>query len=442
MPSRESVRGDEVRERAVLVGLAHSHGRLEEAEASLEELALLADTAGAEAVDRVIQVRDTPDTATYLGKGKAHEVIELAHALHADAIIFDDELAPAQGRNLEDLAGINPLAPNQLKIIDRTGLILDVFSQHAHSAEGKLQVELAQLNYHIPRLRGWSDVMSRLGGGIGTRGPGETKLEVDRRRIRKRLTKLRGDLADVQRTRDLKRKSRVRSGVPQISLVGYTNSGKSTLLNALTGAGVLVEDRLFSTLDPTARRLDLPDGRHAVLSDTVGFVKKLPHTLVEAFRSTLEETSNSDLLLHVVDAAQADPAAHIDAVAKVLGEIGASQIPTILAFNKRDLVSDADAAVLGGRYPGAVFISAARGDGLEDLLTILGRRVAAARLLVEFEIPFERGDVRSHLHEEGEVLEETFEAGGYRLHMRTSQDVLARFGDFLVDGGALGPNGS
>src|SRR5207244_3025952 len=206
-----------------------SNAQFEAAEAALDELAMLADTAGAEAVERVIQVRETPDTATYLGKGKAREVVELAQALHADAIIFDDELAPAQGRNLEDLAGINPLAPNQIKIIDRTGLILDVFSQHAQSAEGKLQVELAQLNYHIPRLRGWSDVMSRLGGGIGTRGPGETKLEVDRRRIRKRLTKLRGDLADVERTRDLKRKSRALSRVPQISLVGYTNSGKSTM---------------------------------------------------------------------------------------------------------------------------------------------------------------------------------------------------------------------
>src|SRR5207248_8162275 len=281
--------GGDVRERAVLVGLAPSHAEFEAAEASLDELALLADTAGAEAVERVIQVRETPDTATYLGKGKAREVVELAQALHADAIIFDDELAPAQGRNLEDMAGINPLAPNQLKIIDRTGLILDVFSQHAHSAEGKLQVELAQINYHTPRLRGWSEVMSRFGSGIGTRGPvgtrgpGETKLEVDRRRIRKRLTKLRDDLADVERTRALKRKSRIRARVPQISLVGYTNSGKSTLLNAMTGAGVLVEDRLFSTLDPTARRLDLPDGRHAVLTDTVGFVKKLPHTLVEAF---------------------------------------------------------------------------------------------------------------------------------------------------------------
>src|SRR5207302_2065021 len=264
--------------------------------------------------------------------------------------------------------------------------------------------------------------------------PGETKLEVDRRRIRRRLAKVRADLGDVERTREIKRNRRVRSGVPQISLVGYTNSGKSTLLNALTGAGVLVEDRLFSTLDPTARRLDLPDGRHAVLTDTVGFVKKLPHTLVEAFRSTLEETGLSDLLLHVVDASQPDPEAQMDAVARVLGEIGASQIPTILAFNKRDLISEADAAVLAARHPGAVFISAARGDGLEDLLATLGERVAAARLVVDFEIPFDRGDVRSHLHEEGDVLEETFESGGYRLQVRTSQDVLARFSEFPVNG--------
>jgi len=423
------------RERAVLVGLATSHAQLEEAESSLEELALLVDTAGAEAVERVIQVRDNPEPATYLGKGKAREVIELAHALHADAIIFDDELAPAQGRNLEDLAGVNPLAPNQLKIIDRTGLILDVFSQHAHSAEGKLQVELAQLNYHIPRLRGWSDVMSRLGGGIGTRGPGETKLEVDRRRIRKRLTKLRGDLADIERTRKIKRSRRVRAGVPQISLVGYTNSGKSTLLNALTGAGVLVEDRLFSTLDPTARRLELPDGRHAVLTDTVGFVKKLPHTLVEAFRSTLEETVSSDLLLHVVDAAQPDPAVQIEAVRRVLGEIGAAEIPTILALNKRDLVPDEEAAMLSARHPGAVFISAARGDGLGNLLAVLADRVAAARLVVEFDVPFDRGDVRALLHGEAEVLEETFGPTGTRLQVRTSQDMLARFAEFVGGGG-------
>lgn len=382
---------------------------------------------------RIIQVRDTPEPATYLGKGKAHEAIELAIALGADAIVFDDELAPAQGRNLEDLAGVNPLAPHQLKIIDRTGLILDVFSQHAHSAEGKLQVELAQLNYNIPRLRGWGDVLSRLGGGIGTRGPGETKLEVDRRRIRKRLTKLRGDLADVQRTRDIKRTRRERTGIPQVSLVGYTNSGKSTLLNALTGAGVLVEDRLFSTLDPTARRLDLPDGRRVVLTDTVGFVKKLPHMLVEAFRSTLEETAHSDLLLHIVDASQPDPYAHMDAVDRVLTEIGAADIPALLVFNKRDLISDDTAERLAARFPSAVFISAAAGTGLDELLAILSQRASATRLVAEFLVPFARGDVRSQMHEDAEVLEETFGAEGAHLQVRATPDVMGRYQEFLVE---------
>ncbi|MGH2718155.1 MAG: GTPase HflX, partial [Actinomycetota bacterium] len=313
------------------MGLAHSAGALEEAEASLDELALLADTAGADTVERVIQVRDSPEPATYLGKGKAKEVIDLAYALDAGMVIVDDELAPAQGRNLEDLAGVNPLAEHQLKIVDRTGLILDVFSQHAHSAEGKLQVELAQLNYQIPRLRGWGDVMSRIGGGIGTRGPtrgpGETKLEVDRRRIRKRLAKLKTELADVERTREVKRSRRVRTGVPQVSLVGYTNSGKSTLLNALTGAGVLVEDRLFSTLDPSTRRLRLPGGEMVLLSDTVGFVRRLPHQLVESFQSTLEEVASADLLVHLVDAGTREAEHRIEAVRAVLREIGAAAVP-------------------------------------------------------------------------------------------------------------------
>lgn len=416
------------------MGLAHSTGALREAEASLEELALLADTAGADTVERVIQVRDSPEPATYLGKGKAKEVIDLAYALDAGMVIFDDELAPAQGRNLEDLAGVNPLAEHQLKIVDRTGLILDVFSQHAHSAEGKLQVELAQLTYQIPRLRGWGDVMSRIGGGIGTRGPtrgpGETKLEVDRRRIRKRLAKLKTELADVERTRETKRSRRVRTGVPQVSLVGYTNSGKSTLLNALTGAGVLVEDRLFSTLDPTARRLELPDGRAAVLIDTVGFVKKLPHTLVEAFRSTLEQTAGSDLLLHVVDAAQADPVAQIDAVRGVLTEIGADDVPTILALNKRDAATPEALEALARRFPNAVFISAHTGEGLPELLDVLAERVAATRMVVELLVPFDRGDVRSQIHDQAEVLEETFGEDGYRLQVKSSRPVLARFAEF------------
>lgn len=424
--------GPDRRERVVLVGLARSAAQMEDAESSLEELALLAETAGAEAVEAILQVRETPDPATYIGKGKAREVVERARALGADAVIFDDELAPAQGRNLEDLAGVNPLDPDALKIIDRTGLILDVFSQHAHSAEGKLQVELAQITYMLPRLRGWGEVLSRLGGGIGTRGPGETKLEVDRRRINRRLAKLRRDLEDLERTRQIKRGRRVRAGVPQICLVGYTNAGKSTLLNALTDASVLVEDRLFSTLDPTARRVRLADGRQAVLIDTVGFVRKLPHQLVQAFRSTLEETVEAELLLHVVDAAGPDPQAQVAAVDQVLNEIGARDRPRVLALNKADLIPEAIAATLSRRFPEGVFISAARSEGLEALLEVLTRRLDIGRTVAAFHVPFDRGDVRSLLHAEGEVLDESFGPDGAQLRVRTSSSVITRFEDYLV----------
>ena len=419
------------RERVVLVGLAHSQRDVPAAEASLEELALLADTAGADAVDRILQVRDNPDPATYIGKGKAKEVVDIARALDADAIIFDDELAPAQGRNLEDVAGVNPLAEKGLKIIDRTGLILDVFSQHAHSAEGKLQVELAQINYMLPRLRGWGEVMSRLGAGIGTRGPGETKLEVDRRRINRRLVKLKGDLADLERTRGIKRSGRLRAGTQQVSLVGYTNAGKSTLLNALTGAGVLVEDRLFSTLDPTARRLELPDGRHAVLIDTVGFVRKLPHQLVEAFRSTLEETKTSDLLLQVVDASDSDIAGQMEAVERVVREVGANHVPRLVALNKADLLTPALRATLSAAYPQAVFISAATGEGLPELLAIVAERLDEGRTVATFRVPHERGEIRNELHASGEVLEESFAEEGAVMVVRAPASLLHRFADYL-----------
>jgi len=419
------------RERVVLVGLAHSQRDVPAAEASLEELALLADTAGADAVDRILQVRDNPDPATYIGKGKAKEVVDIARALDADAIIFDDELAPAQGRNLEDVAGVNPLAEKGLKIIDRTGLILDVFSQHAHSAEGKLQVELAQINYMLPRLRGWGEVMSRLGAGIGTRGPGETKLEVDRRRINRRLVKLKGDLADLERTRGIKRSGRIRAGTPQVSLVGYTNAGKSTLLNALTGASVLVEDRLFSTLDPTARRLELPDGRHAVLIDTVGFVRKLPHQLVEAFRSTLEETKTSDLLLQVVDASDSDIAGQMEAVERVVREVGANHVPRLVALNKADLLTPALRATLAAADPQAVFISAATGEGLPELLVIVAERLDEGRTVATFRVPHERGEIRNELHASGEVLEESFAEEGAVMVVRAPASLLHRFADYL-----------
>lgn len=420
------------KERVVLVGLARSPAGIEAEEASLDELAALADTAGAEAVDRIIQVRPTPDPASYIGKGKAKEVMERARALKARAVIFDDELAPAQGRNLEDLAGVNPLDPNALKIIDRTGLILDVFAQHAHSAEGKLQVEVAQTNYMIPRLRGWGEVMSRLGGGIGTRGPGETKLEVDRRRINRRLSKLRGDLKKVEKTRRIKRGKREKSGVLEISLVGYTNAGKSTLLNAMTGSNALVEDRLFSTLDPTARRVGLPDGREAVLIDTVGFVRKLPHQLVEAFRSTLEETVRADLLLHVVDASSSDPSGMAEAVGTVLLEIGADRVPQIVALNKADLVTPEVRERLCGRFPEGVFISATTGEGVDLLLEKIADRVSSGLTVATFVVPLDRGDIRSLLHESGEVIQETYEAGGLRLVVRVSPETMSRLRDFLA----------
>lgn len=425
------------RERVVLVGLARTQAEVQGAEESLQELALLADTAGADDVARIVQVRPSPDPATYIGKGKAREVVEQARILHADAIIFDDELAPAQGRNLEDLAGVNPLAENAMKILDRTGLILDVFSQHAQSAEGKLQVELAQISYMVPRLRGWGDVMSRIGGGgagpgIGTRGPGETKLEVDRRRIKRRLTKLKHDLEDLERTRKLKRRKRLRAGIPQVSLVGYTNAGKSTLLNALTGAGVLVEDRLFSTLDPTARRLNLSDGREAILIDTVGFVRKLPHQVVEAFRSTLEETIYADLLLQVVDVSQSEPDAEVEAVESVLIEIEAERIPKIVALNKSDLIDSDQRDRVRRMFPEGVFISASKGVGLQELMQRITDRLQMTYSTAIFEVPFTRGEVRSLLHSESEVLEETSAETGVRMVVRASPSLIARLHEFVM----------
>lgn len=417
------------KERVVLVGLARSPTQVHAAEESLEELAQLAETAGAEDVGQFVQVRQTPDPATYIGKGKATEVVEAARALKADAIIFDDELAPAQGRNLEDLAGVNPLAADAMKIIDRTGLILDVFAQHAHSSEGKLQVELAQINYMVPRLRGWGDVMSRIGGGrggagLGTRGPGETKLEVDRRRISRRLVKVRSELKDVERTRAVKRKRRVESGVPQISLVGYTNAGKSTVLNALTDSDAKVEDRLFSTLDPAARKLQLSSGRPAVLTDTVGFVRKLPHQLIEAFRSTLEESALADLLVHVVDASRTEPDAQARAVEEVLAEIGAGTIPRIVALNKCDLLNSETRERTLRMFPSGVLVSGTTKEGMSQLLEVITDQVSRHLEVAEFEIPFANANLRSLLHERAEVLSETHTAETMTLSVRAKPEVI------------------
>jgi GTP-binding protein HflX len=368
-------------------------------------LELLVETAGSESVGRIIQKRDHPDVATFIGRGKVAQLRDYARSVGADAAIFDDELSPAQQRNLE--------AKLEIKVLDRTIVILDIFAQHAASREGKAQVELAQLSYLLPRLRGWGVALSRQAGGrvaggagIGTRGPGETQLEVDRRKINRRMTKLRADLKDFAKTRTLKTKDRERHNVPTVALVGYTNAGKSTLLNRLTGADVLVADQLFATLDTTARQLELPDGRAVVATDTVGFVKKLPTQLVEAFKSTLEDTLRADLLLHVVDASHPEAEAQILAVDRVLADIGADDLQRLLVLNKADA---ADRDILPGRqrqWGDAVVVSAVTGEGIQGLLERIVELVPPARRLVEAVVPYDRADLVAAAHRDGEVLKE------------------------------------
>ena len=394
-------------------------------EASLDELAALADTAGAEVVGRLVQRRDEPDPTSFIGRGKLDELHAMIHAAGARLVVFDEELTPAQLRNLEERL--------KVKVVDRTALILDIFALHAASREGKAQVELAQLNYLLPRLRGWGEAMSRMGGGIGTRrGPGETKMEVDRRRIRRRISKLRGDIADLATTRSVKRAGRERSGVAQVALVGYTNAGKSTLMNALTGAGVLVADQLFATLDPTVRRLGLPGGRSATVSDTVGFVRKLPHDLVEAFRSTLEEVALASLILHVADASAEDVEEQVAAVRDVLAEIGAGGIPEVLVLNKMDLLSDVDRARAGRRHPEGVPASALRGEGLDPLLERVEAALPRPPIEVELLVPYERQDVVARLYREAEVIAAEPNTTGTSVRARVREDQLAWAGGFAV----------
>lgn len=408
-----------VRERAVLVGVGHGIDP-----SDLDELAALADSAGAEPVSRIVQTRSDPDPATFVGKGKLEEIHRAVHVTGADAVILDDELTPGQLRNLEGRLGT--------KVIDRTALILDIFALHARSREGKAQVELAQLNYLLPRLRGWGEAMSRLGGGIGTRGPGETKLEVDRQHIKRRISKLRRDIKDLARTRDVKRARREGSGVQQIAIAGYTNAGKSTLMNALTEAGVLVADQLFATLDPTIRRIALPGGRHATISDTVGFVGKLPHDLVEAFRSTLEEVTRADLVLHVADASSPEVSQQVEAVRGVLAEIGAGAIPEVLVLNKVDVLSEMDRERAARRFADAVAISALTGEGTEALLERVALELPRPPVEVTLLVPYGRDDVIALLYRDAEVLDTEAGADGTLVRARVRDRQLAAVGHYVV----------
>jgi len=410
------------REKIILVGVTIPPATSAETEHHLDELALLVDTAGADEAARVIQRRDSPDPATYVGKGKAEELRDLSLTVDADTVVFDDELSPAQSRNLEKILGRTA--------IDRTAVILDIFAQNARTQAGKAQVELAQLRYRLPRLRGRGKALSQQAGGIGTRGPGETQLEVDRRRLVRRMTKLEAELKELTKNRRTQRRARSRSRLSTVSLVGYTNAGKSTLLNQLTDAGVLVEDRLFATLDPRTRRLQLPGGESVLLSDTVGFVRKLPHQLVEAFRSTLEVVKESDLLVHMVDSAADDPEEQIEAVRAVLAEIGADRVPELLAFNKADVSREAKR--LAERYPGSVELSALTGEGIGNLVQTIGDRLRALGRIVELVVPYDRGDVLAAIHREGEVLVETHEDNAARLRVRVDDAGAARFQEFVA----------
>ncbi len=413
-----------VRQRALLVGTGVDARDAEAAEASLEELALLTETAGAEPVLLSLQRRTTPDPATYVGKGKAQELREQAEGLDVDVVVFDDELTPAQQRNLEHLF--------ERDVVDRVALILDIFAQHATSQEGMVQVELAQLRYRLPRLRGRGIQLSQQGAGIGTRGPGETQLEVDRRRIQRRIQQLERDLKTLAKRRDTQRKARVRRGLARVALVGYTNAGKSTLLNRLTDADVLVQDILFSTLDPTTRRLRLPGGEIVLLSDTVGFVQRLPHQLVEAFQSTLEEVADADLLLHVVDASSPDVGALISAVRTVLEEIGAATLPELIVWNKRDLVDAGDLDDLLDDHKGSLAVSGATGRGIDELRDVIAARLRELDRLVELTVPYERGDVLAALHRDGEVLVEVHDDAGMRVRARLPEPVLSRVREFVT----------
>jgi GTP-binding protein HflX len=417
-------------ERVVLIGV-WTEGTADDAINSLAELQALAETAGAIVLEGAMQRRQKPDPATYVGSGKAQELRDIVVATGADTLICDGELTPSQLKKLEEVV--------KVKVIDRTALILDIFAQHARSKEGKAQVELAQLTYMLPRLRGWGESMSRQaggrvagGGGIGSRGPGETKIETDRRRIREKMSKLRRELKALSTVRETKRQERVRNAVPSIAIAGYTNAGKSSILNRHTGAGVLVENALFATLDPTVRRAELDDGRGYTLTDTVGFVRHLPHQLVDAFKSTLEEIKAADLIIHVVDGSHPDPESQLAAVREVFREIGADDVRELVVINKADI---ADPLVLGRvqrRERHSVLVSAKTGDGLDDLIAAIERDLPRPEVQIDVLLPYDRGDLVSRLHTHAELIDEQHTGEGTRIAARVSPSFAAELEAYAV----------
>jgi GTP-binding protein HflX len=420
-------------ERVVLVGV-WTDGSVADAENSMAELALLAETAGSQVLDALYQRRQSPDPATYIGRGKVDGLREIVQATGADTVICDGELAPSQLRNLEDRV--------KVKVVDRTALILDIFAQHAKSREGQAQVELAQLSYMKQRLRGWGGNLSRQAGGrvaggagIGGRGPGETKIETDRRRINTKIAKLRRELAHMRTTRDTKRSERRRHQVPSVAIAGYTNAGKSSLLNRLTDAGVLVEDALFATLDPTTRRTTTSDGRVYTMSDTVGFVRHLPHQLVEAFRSTLEEVADSDLVLHVVDGSHPDPEGQLAAVREVFAEIGADKVPELVVINKADAADPMVLSRLRAREPHSVVVSAKTGEGIAEALAAVEADLPHPGVAIEALLPYERGDLLNRIHVSGEVESVEHTGDGSLVRGRVHEGLAGELEPYLVTSG-------
>lgn len=394
-------------EKVVLVGV-WTEGTSTDADNSIKELAALAETAGSTVMDALIQRRDKPDAATFIGSGKVKEVRQAVVATGADTVVCDGELSPAQLRTLEQKV--------KVKVIDRTALILDIFAQHAKSREGKAQVELAQMSYMLPRLRGWGESLSRQAGGIGGRGPGETKIETDRRRINDKMAKLRREIKEMKISRDTKRSERRKKNIPSVAIAGYTNAGKSSLLNRLTGADVLVENALFATLDPTVRKTESADGRIYTLVDTVGFVRHLPHQLVEAFKSTLEEVSEADLIVHVVDGSHPDPFEQLRAVREVINEIGGGEIMEIIAVNKADVASPEVLMEILRKESNAYAISARTGYGIENLIRAVEAALPKPKVEIKAIIPFSRGDLVSAVHEQGEIISEEYLPEGTKLH--------------------------